>query len=84
MRRKLSLGPALLATALLLPSLALAHDSGWRGYGDRDYSMRDRDWDRGAHGWGYRHYRRGGDHYGWGGRPGGPDRYYDDRRGDRY
>lgn len=100
MLRKLSLGTALMAAVLALPSVASAghrdYDRGRdysmrdhdRDYGmrdrDRDYSMRDRDRDE-------MRWRHHGDHYGWRhGHHYGSERYYRDRddyrepRGDRY
>jgi hypothetical protein len=59
MLRALTLGTALMASALLLPGAASAgqRDDGYRDR-DRDYSMRDRDRDERPPGW-----RRHGDHY---------------------
>jgi len=61
MLRALTLGTALMASALILPGAASAgqRDDGYRDR-DRDYTMRDRDRDRDdrSSGW-----RRHGDHY---------------------
>lgn len=61
MLRALTLGTALMASALILPGAASAgqRDDGYRDR-DRDYTMRDRDRDRDDRSSGWRHH---GDHY---------------------